>query len=101
MRTGRSLGRVPVCHGGKFTHVNKSEEFAAEINARESAIAKESDDRFYADLLKFLAGEPNGITPDTMGECWAHAARKLIAEDAGLATPERRAELLKKARGWS
>jgi hypothetical protein len=41
------------CNGGKLTHVDKSEEFAAEIKARESAIAKDSGDRFYADLLKF------------------------------------------------
>ena len=69
------------CHGGKFTHVDKSEEFAAEIEAWEATSAKEHDDQFYADILKFVTGEPNGITPGTVGETQALIARKLVAEE--------------------
>ena len=68
----------------------------SETRARESAIAKEFDDQFYADLLKFVAGEPNGITPDTIGEEQALIAEMLVAEDAGLVAPARRGELMDK-----
>ena len=84
------------CHGGKFTHVDKSEEFAAEIEAWEATSAKEHDDQFYADILKFVTGEPNGITPGTVGETQALIARRLVAEEPGLVVPERRAELMEK-----
>jgi hypothetical protein len=81
------------CHGGKCTHADKSEEFAAKIKVWH---AKEDDDRFYADLLKFVAHEPNGIRPGTIGEQKALIAKKLVAEDAGLVAPERRDELMGK-----
>ncbi len=84
------------CHGGKFTHVDKSEEFAAEIEAWEATSAKEHDDQFYADILKFVTGEPNGITQGTVGETQALIARRLVAEEPGLVVPERRAELMEK-----
>jgi hypothetical protein len=64
------------CHGGKFTHVDKREEFAAERDAWEAAIAKKHDDQFYADILKFVAGEPNGITSGTVGETQALIAKR-------------------------
>jgi hypothetical protein len=72
------------CHAGKFTHVDKSEEFAAEIEAWEATSAKEYDDQFYADILKFVAGEPNGIRSGTVGETRALIAKGLVAEEPGL-----------------
>jgi len=84
------------CHGGNFTHVDKSEEFAAEMEAWEATSAKEHDDQFYADILKFVAGEPNGITSGTVGETHALIAKRLVAEEPGLVVPGRRAELMEK-----
>jgi hypothetical protein len=45
-----------------------------------------------------VAGEPNGIRPGTIGETQALIAKKLVAEDAALVAPERRAELMEKLR---
>jgi hypothetical protein len=84
------------CHGGKFTHVDKSKEFEAEIEAWQTAISKEHEDEFYADLLKYAAGEPNGIIPGRIGETKAKIAKVLISEDPGLVAPERRTELMQK-----
>ena len=84
------------CHGGKFTHVDKSEEFAAKMEAWEATSAKEHDDQFYADILKFVAGEPNGIRSGTVGETQALIAKRLVAEEPGLVVPGRRAELMEK-----
>lgn len=61
-----------------------------------AAIDKEYEDTFYADILKFVAGEPNGIRPGTIGEGQALIAKRLVAEDPGLAAPERRAELMER-----
>ena len=33
-----------------------------------SAISKKHEDGFYADIVKFVADEPNGIRPGTIGE---------------------------------
>jgi hypothetical protein len=41
-----------------------------------------------------VAGEPNEIRPGTVGEGWALIAKRLIAGDPGLVTPERRCELM-------
>ena len=62
-------------------------------DAWQHAIAKEHEDKFYADLLKFVADEPNGIRAGTVGEKWALIAKRLIAGDPGLVVPERRREL--------
>jgi hypothetical protein len=59
-------------------------------------MAKKHDDQFYADILKFVAGEPNGIAPGTVGETQALIAKRLVAEEPGLVAPGRRAELMEK-----
>jgi hypothetical protein len=63
-------------------------------DAWQQAIAKQNEDKFYAEVLKFVAGEPNGIRPGTVGEGRALIAKRLIAGDPGLGAPERRRELM-------
>jgi hypothetical protein len=82
------------CHAGKLDYEDKSKEIEAEMEA----IFKEQDDEFYADLLRYVAGEPNGIRPGTIGEGEALIAKRLVADDPGLVTSERRAELMEKIR---
>ena len=67
-----------------------------EWDAWQRSIAKESDDKFYADILKFVCGEPNGIRPGTIGEAQALIAKQLVSEDPGLVAPEKCAELMDK-----
>ena len=73
-------------------------ETQEEWDAWQQAAAKESEDRFYADLLKYVAGEPNGIIPGKIGEIQAKIAKALVSEDPGLVAPGRRAELMEKIR---
>ena len=86
------------CHGGKFTHVDKSEEFKAKRDAWEATSAEEHDDQFYADLLRFVADQPNNIKPGTIGEQDAQIAKRLVSEDPTLVSPDRRKELMEKIR---
>jgi hypothetical protein len=65
-----------------------------EWDAWQDSYIKEREDQFYANVLKFVAGEPNGIRPDTVEEGGALFAKRLIAEDPGLVAPERRCELM-------
>ena len=73
-----------------------SEAFEEEWDAWR-AITEQHEDEFYADILKFAAGEPNGIRQGTIGEGRrALIGKKLIADDPGLVASERRAELMQK-----
>jgi hypothetical protein len=65
-------------------------------HSRRPLTGRRYDDQFYADILKFVAGEPNGITTGTIGETQALIARRLVAEEPGLTAPGRRAELMEK-----
>jgi hypothetical protein len=67
-----------------------------EWDAWEAAAAKESDDRFYASLVKYVTDEPNDISPGTIGEIKAKIAKSLACKDLGLVAPQRRAELMQK-----
>ena|SRR5215203_1949171 len=56
---------------------------------------KKEDEEFYAiDVLKFVRGEPCGITPGTVGEVRAKIAKDLIARNPALALPENLHELI-------
>jgi hypothetical protein len=46
----------------------------------------DADDRFYRELLKFLAGEPCDIAPGTTEMIWAQVAKELIAQDPEMGT---------------
>jgi hypothetical protein len=62
-------------------------ETQEEWDAWEAAAAKESEDRFYANLVKYVDGEPNDINPGTIGEIKAKIAKTLACEDHGLVAP--------------
>ena len=51
-----------------------------------SPVTEQSDDRFYCELLKYVAGEPCDIGPGTNGMIWAQIAKELIAQDPEMAT---------------
>lgn len=62
----------------------------AEWDAALDALARQVEDEFYADLLRYLRGEPHNIRPFTVGMGWAEKAQKLVAQDAGWIDPERK-----------
>ena len=80
-----------------FLHGTDDErrQFREDCDAADAAIAREHRDQFYADVLKFLAGEPHDIGPGTVGMCWAEDAKRLVRENPALATPENKDVLLK------
>jgi hypothetical protein len=49
-----------------------------EWRAWQEKLAKEDDERFHAEFLKYLRGEPNDIQPGTVGMGWAEVAKKLV-----------------------
>jgi hypothetical protein len=48
----------------------------------------------YADIMRYVQGEPNDITPGTIGETWANIVQKLISKDPGFSSPDRMDELM-------
>lgn len=94
--------REEYCHFAGNIHISKGEvefedttaEARAEWDRVMREMERESVDRFYADVLKFVAGVPNGISPGTIGEIKAKIAAQLVAEDPGLTSPNRREELI-------
>ena len=50
--------------------------------------------KFYVDIMKHIRGEPNNISPNTIGMTKANIAKALISEDPGLASPDRKTELM-------
>ena len=52
------------------------------------------DDHFYAELLKFLAGEPCDIKPGTVRMKWAEYAKELTSQVPELALPANKEDLL-------
>jgi hypothetical protein len=67
-----------------------------EWDASQDALAKEQEDEFCSDLVKFVLDEPNGIKRGTVGESNAQIAKRLVGADPGLRLVERRAELMEK-----
>jgi hypothetical protein len=57
-------------------------------------IAKESEDKFYQDVLHHLRGEPNGLKTGTVGMLQAEIAKDLVTRDESLMWPESRQKLL-------
>jgi hypothetical protein len=56
-------------------------------------MAKESNDRFYDDLIRYLRGEPHGIKPGSVEMQWAEIAKALVASDESLMTQRNRQRL--------
>jgi hypothetical protein len=67
-------------------------------DAWQDKLAKEHDDRFHAELLKYLRGEPNDIRPRSVGMRWAEIAKKLADDDPTLLLLENKGKLLDEAR---
>jgi hypothetical protein len=65
-----------------------------EWDAFQQKLAKEEEDRFYIEILKFVRGEPNEIGPGTIGETEAGIAKALIEQDASLLLPINKEKLL-------
>jgi phosphoribosyl-ATP pyrophosphohydrolase len=66
-----------------------------EWDAWDAAMDKEYDDKFHADIVRYVAGEPNGIVAGTIGETQARIAKQLIEADPSLAESTRKDDLLK------
>jgi hypothetical protein len=64
-----------------------------EWDAAWDAIAKEDDDRFHSEVLKFWNGEPHDISPGTIGMLKAQIAVKLVEEDPTLRLPTNKSKL--------
>jgi hypothetical protein len=64
-----------------------------EWDAAMGAIAKEEDERFHTELMKFLNGEPHDIRPGTIGMREAEIAKQLTEEDPALLLPANKSKL--------
>ena len=66
-----------------------------EWNKFQEQIAKEQDDAFHSELLKYLRGEANDIKPGTVGMLHAKIAKKLVKKDPSLMLPKNKSKLRK------
>jgi hypothetical protein len=57
-------------------------------------LAKESEDEFYENLIKYVCDEPNGLRPGSIGMIKAGIAKTLVKGDPSLMAPEKRNALL-------
>ena len=58
-----------------------------EWDACQDQIAREHDEKFHAELLRYVRGEPNDIRPGTIGMLQAEIARRLAQQDPTLLLP--------------
>jgi hypothetical protein len=58
--------------------------------------AKESKEKFYVSIVNYVRGQPNDISPGTIGACQADIAKKLAEEDPALLAAENKDQLLRK-----
>jgi len=61
-------------------------------------LGREADEGFYVNVLKYLRGEPNDISPGTNGMRMAEIARTLVEKDKSLLLPENKDRLLNNIR---
>jgi hypothetical protein len=66
----------------------------AEWDLFQEEISREHEDQFYADVIRYAKGEPNGIHPETIGHIKAEIAKALITAEPSLAKPDMRAALM-------
>ena len=57
-------------------------------------MAREDQERFYIEILKYLRGEPNGILPGTIGMIKADVAKELVKKNPALLLPTNKDKLL-------
>jgi hypothetical protein len=72
----RSFGGSDV----KFWGFDTQEEWDACMEK----MSQKAEEEFHIDLLKYLRGEPNDITPGTIGMCKAEIAKTLVEKDPPL-----------------
>jgi hypothetical protein len=64
-----------------------------EWDAWQRKISQEHEEAFHIELLKYLRGEPNNITPGTIGMLQAEIARTLVEKDPSLLLSENKDKL--------
>ena len=74
----------------QFWGFNTQEEWDAEMEK----MAEESRNKFYQETVKYVQGESNDIRSGTVGMTQAEIAKKLVSEDPGLLSIERKDELM-------
>jgi hypothetical protein len=77
-------------HQPQFWGFETQEEWDAQMDAW----ANEARDKFYDKLTRYVAGEPSGISPGTIGESKAKIAKALIEDRPELASPGEKENLL-------
>jgi hypothetical protein len=75
-------------------------ETQEEWDAWEAAMARESEEKFRVEVLKFLRGEPNNIRRGTNGMIMAKHAKKLVKKDPSLLLPANHDKLFNAARSY-
>jgi hypothetical protein len=56
-------------------------------------MAREDEEKFHIELLKYARGEPNDIGPGTVGMLEAEIAKRLVEKDSSLLLPINRDQL--------
>ncbi len=77
-------------HDARFWGFETQEEW----DEYQKEMARRDRDEFYADLIKYVRGEPNDIRPGTIGEKQAQIAKELITDSPALGHNDRKLELL-------
>jgi hypothetical protein len=62
------------------------EEYAAEL--------RQDEDQFYADLIRYIRGEPHDLSPGRVGMLKAEIAKAMVDRAPHLLAPEHRSALL-------
>jgi hypothetical protein len=81
-------------HDPQYWGFETEEEWHAALDE----LNREDEDRFYADVIKFVSGEPNDIREGTIGEIQAKIAKQLVESDPELLLPAQRERLMKAVR---
>jgi hypothetical protein len=64
-----------------------------EWDAAWEEMAREDEEKFHIELLKYARGEPNDIGPGTVGMLKAEIAKRLVEKDSSLLLPINRDQL--------
>jgi hypothetical protein len=78
-------------HDPRYWGFDTQEEWDAYMAQK----SKEDHEKFHAELLKYVAGEPNDIRPGTIGKIRAEIAKKLADKDPALLLPTNKDKLRK------
>lgn len=67
-----------------------------EWHAAMEQLERKERERFYAEIVKYLRGEPHDMLPSTIGMAKAEIAKKLVEENPELLSPENKDQLMSK-----